>query len=71
MEEVSYPDQKWLAEHSEELAKTNPGKYIAIFSGKVVAVGDDPKDVWEKIKTKYPKARITYIPKKGETVTIL
>lgn len=34
--------------------KSYKGKYIALLGKKVVASGDNAKEVWEKTKAKYP-----------------
>lgn len=48
------------------------GKYVAILGRKVVASGESAKDVWIKVKKKYPKSlpTIAKIPKNEILVMI-
>ena len=63
----------YLLEHSEELSKKYPGKYIAIVNNKLVAIGNNNKEVFVKAKKRFPGKiiSISYIPRKDELVTLL
>ena len=47
-------DSKWIVEHFEELVNRYGGLYIAVVNGEIISVGDDPKEVEDKAKSKYP-----------------
>ena len=38
---------RWLAKHFDELVRTYPGKYIAVYRNKLVAVGNSDKEVYD------------------------
>ena len=38
---------RWLAKHFDELVRTHPGKFIAVYRGKLVAVGNSDKEVYD------------------------
>lgn len=64
---------EFLLKHSQEWSKRYPGKCIAIVGDKLVAIGRDRIEVYQKAKKKYPKEEISisYIPTPEETVTLL
>lgn len=66
-------NKDFLVEHSQELSKKYPGKYIAMVDNKLVAVGISNLEVFKKAKAKHPKklVSIAYIPRKDELVTLL
>ena len=47
-------DSKWVVEHFEELVNRYGGLYIAVVNGDIISVGDDPKEVEDEAKSKYP-----------------
>ena len=63
----------FLVEHSQELSKKHPGKYIAVVENKLVAIGGSNLEVFKKAKGQYPSKLISiaYIPRKDELVTLL
>lgn len=66
-------NRDFLAEHSQELSKKYPGKYVAMVDDKLVAVGGSNLEVFRKAKKKYPKklVSIAYIPREDELATLL
>jgi hypothetical protein len=70
-----YKDKKellWISEHSKEIEKY-AGKWIAVLSNKVIAVGDSAKRVMEEVKKKRIKKLplVTKVPRKDEEMYIL
>lgn len=63
----------FLLEHSQELSKKYPGKYIAVVDNKLVALGNSNLEVFRKAKKAYPGKliSISYLPRKDELVTLL
>lgn len=63
----------FLVEHSQEMSKKYPGKYIAVVDNKLVTIGNSNLEVFKKAKEKYPRKliSISYIPRKDELVTLL
>ena len=63
----------YFLKHSEELSRKYPGKYIAVVGNKLVAIGDNNKEVFVKAKKRFPGKiiSISYIPRKDELVTLL
>ncbi len=57
---------------AEEINRKYGGKHIAIIDDKVVASGNDPKEVWEKAKAKYPdkKPVLAFVPKEDTLVLL-
>jgi glycine betaine/choline ABC-type transport system substrate-binding protein len=57
-------------EDAEEINKKYSGKHIAIIDKQVVASGNDPKEVWEQAKKKYPKKQpvLAFVPKEDTLV---
>ena len=39
---------RWVAKHFDELVRKHAGKYIAVYRGKLVAVGDSYKEVYQE-----------------------
>jgi hypoxanthine-guanine phosphoribosyltransferase len=56
--------------NAEEINKKYSGKHIAIVDNKVVASGNDPKEVWEIAKKKHPKKKpvLAFVPKEETLV---
>jgi len=51
-------DMKWLSEHRHEYA----GKWVAVYEDRLVASGDNAKDVYAKVdRANYPQTLVTYI----------
>ena len=48
------PDDKWIEKHFEELVEKYAGKYVAVSNQELVAIGDNPKEVEDKARGKYP-----------------
>lgn len=65
-------DTEYLLKHSEELSKYR-GKCMAIVKDRLVAVGGNRVEAYEKAREKYPKEKIAifYIPTEEETVPLL
>ena len=63
----------FLFEHSQELSKKYPGKYMAVVDNKMVALGNSNLEVFRKAKKEHPRKliSISYIPRKDELVTLL
>ncbi len=63
----------FLLEHSQELSKKYPGKYVAIIGNKLVAVNQSEVEAFREAKRKYPGKLVSlaYIPRKDELVTLL
>jgi len=61
----------YFLKHSGELSRKYPGKYIAIVGNKLVAIGDNNKEVFLKAKRKFSGKiiSISYIPRKDEITT--
>ena len=70
---ASVVEKGFLSEHSQELFKKYPGKYIAVVDNELVAVGRSSIEVFKKAKEEYPTkmVSISYIPRKDELVTLL
>ncbi|MBI2928774.1 MAG: hypothetical protein HYY24_24180 [Verrucomicrobia bacterium] len=39
---------RWVAKHFDELVRNHAGRFIAVYRGKLVAVGDSYKEVYAK-----------------------
>ena len=37
---------RWVAKHLDELVKNYPGKFIAVYRNKLIAVGDSYKEIF-------------------------
>ncbi|MCX6822198.1 MAG: DUF5678 domain-containing protein [Candidatus Aenigmarchaeota archaeon] len=63
----------YFSEHSEELSRKYPGKYVAIVNNKLVAVNQSEVEAFKKAKKKYPNklVSLSYIPRRDELVTLL
>jgi len=63
----------YFLEHSEELSRKYPGKYVAIVNNKLVAVNQSEVEAFKKAKKKYPNklVSLSYIPRRDELVTLL
>jgi len=66
-------DDKWITQHFEELVDKYGGKYVAVVSEQVVAVGDSPKEVDEKARQLYPDKlpSVLLVPKEEDLTCIL
>jgi hypothetical protein len=40
----------WVAEHLDEMVRQHPGKVIAVYRGRLIAVGDTYREVFEAAK---------------------
>ena len=68
------PVQKdFLFNHSQELSKEYPGKYIAVVDNKLVSISSSEVEAFREAKNKYPNKLISlsYIPRKDKLVTLL
>jgi len=56
--------------NAEEINRKYRGKHIAIVDDKVVASGDDPRQVWEAAKKKHPRKQpvLAFVPKEETRV---
>jgi BRCT domain type II-containing protein len=63
----------WIIDNFEELVKKYGGRYIAVISNRVVAVGDHPKPVEDSALRKYPDKipSVMKIPTEDEIVCLL
>lgn len=63
----------FLFEHSQELSKKYPGKYIAVVDNKLVSVSPSEVEAFKEAKKKHPDklVSLSYIPRKDELVTLL
>jgi len=63
----------FLFEHSQELSKKYPGKYIAVVDNRLVAISSNEVEAFKTAKKKYPNRMVSlsYIPRKDELVTLL
>ena len=43
---------KWVAKHLDEMSRKYPHKIIAVYRGKLVAVGDSYKEVYAAARAK-------------------
>jgi hypothetical protein len=58
--------------NADEINRKYRGKHIAIVDQKVVASGDDPKEVWEAAKKKHPSRQpVLAIVPKEETIELV
>ncbi len=55
---------------ADEINRKYRGKHIAIVDDKVVASGNDPKEVWKKAKKKCPNKQpvLAFVPKEDTLV---
>jgi hypothetical protein len=62
----------WLAKNYSEMEKYE-GKWVAILNGKLVGVGDSPKEVIKKVKKKGIKdlPLLDLIPRKNKGIPII
>lgn len=65
-------ETEYLLKHSEELSKYR-GKCVSIVKGKLVAIGRDRLEAYQKARREYPKEKIAifYIPTEDEMVPLL
>jgi hypothetical protein len=40
----------WVAEHLDEMVRRHPGKVIAVYQGRLIAVGDTYREVFDAAK---------------------
>lgn len=41
---------RWVARHFDELVRKHAGRFISVYRGKLVAVGDSHKEVYDAAK---------------------
>jgi hypothetical protein len=51
------PDFAWLTDHSLEIFEKYAGKWIAVFNGEVVGVGNTATEAADQAEAKYPDQR--------------
>lgn len=63
----------YLQEHSEELSRKYPGKYVAVVDGKIVAVASSAAIAYKKAKERAEKKEIAifYISSDEERVILM
>lgn len=63
----------WLGAHEEEFERLYPGKYVAIYRERLVAVGDDSSDAQRRAREIVPDCvpLVAYIPKEGDENLLL
>lgn len=66
-------EKNFLLEHSQELSKKYPGRYIAVVDDKLVAISQSEVEAFRTAKKKHPDklVSLSYIPRKDELVTLL
>ncbi len=66
-------DQEWIVKHFEELVEKYGGKFVAVSSEKIVAVGDSSKVVDEIAREKYPHIipSVIHVPREENLTCIL
>jgi len=65
-------ETKWVARNTTLLEQKYSGKYIAVAGKQVVASGKTVKEVFKRVDRKrIEKPLITYVPKKGEEITLV
>jgi len=66
-------DQKWIVKHFEELVDKYGGKYIAVVNERIVLIGDSPKKVDDKSRSKFPGiiSSVMHVPRKEALTCIL
>lgn len=37
---------RWVAKHLDEMSRKHPGRFIAVYRGRLVAVGDSHREVY-------------------------
>jgi hypothetical protein len=42
----------WVAEHLDEMVRQHPGKVIAVYRGRLIAVGDTYREVFDATKAR-------------------
>ena len=47
----------WVAEHLDEMVRQHPGKVLAVYRGRLIAVGDTYREVFEATKIAFPVLR--------------
>lgn len=65
-------ETEYLLKHSEEISKYR-GKCVSIVKSKLVAVGRDRLEAYQKARREYPKEKIAifYVPTEDEMVPLL
>jgi len=63
----------WIVEHFSELVDKYAGKYVAVVNEKLVAVGDDGKEVEDKAREVEPRKMpsVLRIPREEEMACLL
>jgi len=66
-------DDRWFAEHIEELAQKHAGEHVAIIDGKVAAFGNEFGEAYERAKKAFPDKvpLVAYIPEKGDDMLLV
>ena len=64
---------RWLEKHFEMLVTEYAGKAIAIVGDKIIAVGDNEREVDQKARNKYPKESpfVFTVPSEEDFVCLL
>jgi hypothetical protein len=52
---INARDCDWLAEHGEELSARYPGKWVAVYDGEVIAIGDSLFEAGERALQRRPQ----------------
>lgn len=65
-------DMMYVMENKEKLEEEYSGKYVAVYTKKVVAVGRPVSEVYKLVKDlKIKNPLVTYIPKEGEEALLI
>src|SRR5437762_13031935 len=56
---------RWLAKHFDELVRTHPSKYIAVYRDKLVAVGNWTKKCTTRRQNKESRSRLLRCRRRG------
>ncbi|MBI4657030.1 MAG: hypothetical protein HY746_09850 [Elusimicrobia bacterium] len=56
-----FSDEKWIQKHFTQLVKKYGGKYVVVAEHEVF-VGDDPSELEQKARQKYPKSIPSGVP---------
>jgi len=64
---------RWVSRHFDELVRKYPGQFIAVYRGKLVAVGSSHKEVYERaVKRGVEEPPLTMqVPAEEDLVAIL
>jgi hypothetical protein len=66
-------DQEWIHKHFSELVEKYAGKFVAVASGELAAVGDTAGEVEELARKKYPQSMpsVLRVPREEDFVCLL